>query len=77
MNNALYRVFDDRFNHVFDFTGNHQLFQNFVAYGRLTQNTNNQMMVVIGKNGLEYGSEGVAVSFKVVMREGWKVVKIA
>lgn len=70
-----YSICDEHGHTIMSFIGNSDLMDKALGYGRLTKNTRNEMMLIVGKNGLELSNWSVSLGFKVYMRPKWSLVK--
>jgi hypothetical protein len=70
-----YSIYDENGNVVMSFVGNSDLMDKALGYGKLTKNTRNEMMLIVGNTGLELSNWNFALGFKVYMRPNWSLVK--
>ena len=70
-----YSIYDENGNVVMSFVGNSDLMDKALGYGKLTKNTRNEMMLIVGNTGLELSNWNFALRFKVYMRPNWSLVK--
>ena len=73
--NARYSIYDEKGNIVMTFVGKTNIIENAMKFGRLTQSTSNEMMVVIGDEGLTLSQWNFSLGFKFFVRPKWMLVK--
>jgi len=69
-----YSIYDDKGTIVMSFIGNNDMIERGIKFGRLTSNTNNEMMLIV-THGMEVSNWNFALGFKAYMRAGWSLVK--
>lgn len=70
-----YSIYDEHGNVIMSFIGNSDIMDKALGYGKLTKNTHNEMMLIIGNKGLELSNWNFAFGFKVYIRQNWSLVK--
>ncbi len=72
---ARYSAYDANGNVIVTFIGEGGLIENSMKFGKLTQSERNEMMLVIGDNGMELSQWNFSPGFKIYLRPQWMLVK--
>ena len=73
--NARYSIYDEKGDIVMVFVGKDNIIENSMKFGRLTQSTHNEMMIVVGDEGLALSQWNFSLGFKFFIRPKWMLVK--
>ena len=73
--NARYSIYDEKGDIVMVFVGKDNIIENSMKFGRLTQSTHNEMMIVVGSEGLALSQWNFSLGFKFFIRPKWMLVK--
>lgn len=73
--NAHYSIYDEKGNIIMTFVGKNNIIENAMKFGRLTQSTNDEMMVVVGAEGMALSQWNSSLGFKFFIRPKWMIVK--
>lgn len=73
--NARYSIYDEKGNIVMTFVGKADIIENAMKFGRLTQSNRDEMMVVVGDEGMALSQWNFSLGFKFFIRPKWMLVK--